>query len=115
MHVADVVNMLQMLWICCRDRNFSISTTNSQLLEHCRGIVVILLWSDFQIKLPLGDNKDTTFTTSSQHVYSHIETRLFPKTRDILFLIYLASKLKKLMFRGLTILRGEINLVNFSG
>ena len=53
--------MLQMLWTL-----FWISTTSSRLLQHCHGLVVVLLWNDFHIKLKLSHNKDTTFTTSSQ-------------------------------------------------
>ena len=50
-------------------------TISPQLSQHCRGLVIILLRSDFHIKLKLTDNKDTTFT-SSQHVHNHMEARL---------------------------------------
>ena len=43
-------------------------TTNPQLLQHCRVLVVVVLWSVFHTKVK--QNKDTTFTTSS-HVHNH--------------------------------------------
>ena len=67
-HVENLVNMLQMLWTCCKDRNLCIKFTTSytRLLQHCRGLVVALLWSDFHTKLKSSHNKDTTSTTPSQ-------------------------------------------------
>ena len=38
-----VVNMLQMLWTCCRDRKFFISTTSSQQVHDSYVFVVDLL------------------------------------------------------------------------
>ena len=41
-------------------------TTSPRLLHHCHGLVEVLLWNDFHIKLKLSSNKFTTFTTCSQ-------------------------------------------------